>query len=297
VGETGTGKELVARALTPPDKKLVVVDCTTLNERENLLEAELFGYSKGAFTGADRDKNGLLLQADGQVLFLDELHQLSLGAQAKLLRLLQEFKFRKLGDPSGQEYSVQFKVIAAAQPQIIQKIRDGLFLEDLYYRVAQLEIRVPALRERQDDVALLVNEFQKEFNQSRDFSDQKQFRISTINIMSKHEWTGNVRQLKNATLRMLTLCKTKIIEPCEFYEHIAPKTQDDRISLLPLSRLKDEMERKSIVDALERSTSLMEASAMLRISRWTLRRKLDQYNIDSEFHLPKNKLKKGESKC
>jgi len=140
IGETGTGKELVAQALCPKDKRLIVVDCPRYSKSENLLESDLFGHVKGAFTGADKESPGLLSQAHDQVVFFDELHQLFIEAQAKLLRFLQEMKYRKLGDHSGREISINFKLIAAAKPEIFELIKQGRFLEDLLYRIGRLEI-------------------------------------------------------------------------------------------------------------------------------------------------------------
>lgn len=140
VGETGVGKELVANALVPAGKKLVAVNCASFRDKENLLEAELFGYVKGAFTGAERDTAGLVMQAHNNVLFLDELHQLSISAQAKLFRFLQEMKFRRVGDT--REITVDFKLIAAVQPDIRERVKDGRFTEDLIRRVSELVIQL-----------------------------------------------------------------------------------------------------------------------------------------------------------
>lgn len=216
VGDTGSGKELVARALTPSGKNLVAVNCAAFIERENLLESELFGYVKGAFTGADKDTVGLVTQAHGQVLFLDELHQLSLAAQAKLLRFLQEMKFRKVGDNSAKETPVQFKLIATVQTDIKERLKDGRFLPDLIERVGALQIRVPALRERLDDLEPLVRFFQDEFNKNRPENEKKQIRISTVAEMKKQSWPTNIRGLQNAVKQMLTNCKGDIASPKDF---------------------------------------------------------------------------------
>jgi two-component system response regulator AtoC len=220
IGETGTGKELVAKALTPPGKKLVAVNCASFIERENLLETELFGYVKGAFTGADKDTIGLVTQAHNGVLFLDELHQLSMAAQAKLLRFLQEMKFRRVGDNGAQEAPIKFKLIAAVQPDIKERLNDKRFQPDLIERVGALVIRVPALRDRTCDIEPLVRHFQDEFNRDLPASKKKQIRISTINEMMKHPWPTNVRGLQNAVKQMLTNCDEDIVNPKHFKAYL-----------------------------------------------------------------------------
>ena len=192
VGETGTGKELIAQALVPASKKMISINCASFTHRENLLESELFGYVKGAFTGANADTVGLVTKAHQNVLFLDELHQLPISAQAKLLRFLQEMKFRKVGDNSDQETKVNFKLVTAVQTDIKERIKNKLFLIDLYERVGTLIVHAPALREKPEDIELLVRFFQDEFNNNKQQKYQKQFRISTVSEMQKQLWPTKV---------------------------------------------------------------------------------------------------------
>jgi len=281
LGETGSGKELVAKAMVPTGKSLIAINCARYVQSENLLESELFGYVKGAFTGANNDKAGILTRAHGHVLFLDELHELSPASQAKLLRFLEEMKFRRVGDDSGRELSIDVKIIAATKPDIKERVRSKLFLEDLFHRVAQLEIHVPPLRERVEDIELLVGSFLGEFNSGKPTSEQKQIRISTIHEMAKHEWPGNVRELKAAVRRMLTDCTGNVVTPSDFSAAIGREGRPT--FALPSESLVDatsRIESEQIRKALRSSETQGEAAARLGLTRWTLNRKLDRLGID-----------------
>ena len=281
VGETGTGKELVAKALVPTGKILIPINCARYVQSENLLESELFGYMKGSFTGANSDKAGILARAHGQVLFLDELHELSPASQAKLLRFLEEMKFRRVGDDSGREVSIDVKIIAATKPEIVDRVRSKLFLEDLFHRVAQLEIRVPALRDRTEDIEPLVRSIQDEFNTGKAPQELKQIRISTINEMMKHEWRGNVRELKGAVRRMLTDCTGDIVNPADFAALLGRKGEPSAGPCAPsLDETTMQIEGEQIRKALQNSETNGEAAARLGLTRWTLNRKLARLGID-----------------
>ncbi|MBC7458798.1 MAG: sigma 54-interacting transcriptional regulator [Bdellovibrionaceae bacterium] len=184
IGETGTGKELIAQALVPKGKKMISINCASFLQRENLLESELFGYVRGAFTGANADTVGLVAKANYNVLFLDELHQLPLSAQAKLLRFLQEMKFRRVGDNSDLETKANFKLVAAVQPDIKERLIDKSFLTDLFERVGTLVINAPALRNKSDDIELLVRFFQNEYNKGKDHS------VNTVARTDQHRFNG-----------------------------------------------------------------------------------------------------------
>ncbi len=294
-GETGTGKELVARALTPKGKELIVVDCPRYSKSENLLESDLFGHVKGAFTGADKDKPGLLARAHGQVVFFDELHQLSMDAQTKLLRFLQEMKFRRVGDPSGRETPVQFKLVAAAKPEIFERIKDGTFLEDLFHRVSRLEIRVPALRERLEDLEPLVRHIQDEINAARLPGQRKQIRISTIVEMSKYAWSGNIRELQNAVTRVMTKVDGDIVNPEDFRQFFLMGEQENPKFQIPLAVATESLEKKTIIAALEKAQTKTEAASILGITRWSLNRTMERLGILPEKYLvPMNRR---ESAC
>ena len=270
VGETGVGKELAARALVPKNKSLIAISGASYTDRENLLESELFGYVRGAFTDARSDTPGLVMQAHNNVLFLDELHQLSISAQSKLLRFLQEMRFRRVGDTSGKETAVNFKLIAAVQPDIRERIKDGRFLPDLLERVGALIIHVPPLRDRADDIELLVRKFQDEYNEGRAPHEQRQFRISTVNEMAKHNWPFNVRSLQNAVRRMLTNCRTDIVNPKDFRLYLdVDLTSEIAVSdveNLPLEEATKRFQMKAIVQALKDSRTRVEAAARCGLS-------------------------------
>jgi len=286
VGESGTGKELAARALVPKGKKLIAVSGASFVERENMLESELFGYVKGAFTDAKADTPGLVMQAHGNVLFFDELHQLSVAAQAKLLRFLQEMKFRKVGDHTGREIAVDFKLIAAVQPDIKQRLKDGRFLPDLLERVGALLIEVPSLRERPEDIEPLVRKFQDEFNESRPAEARRQVRISTITEMQKQPWPTNVRGLQNAVKRMLTNCKTDVVNPTDFRDFLRGDLMGEEIAEnSSLEEATRRFETKAIVAALKNSRTRVEAAARLGLPLTNFLRRLAKLEINPDLFL------------
>lgn len=289
IGETGVGKEIVAQGLVPKGKNLVAISCATYHGREHMLESEFFGYVKGAYTDAKQDTPGLVMLAHQNVLFLDELHLLPLAAQAKLLRFLQEMKFRRVGDHSSKETAVDFKLIAAVQPDIKQRIKDGRFMPDLIERVSTLLINVPPLRARHGDIEILVAKFQDEFNEARPPSKRKQFRISTVIEMERHEWPNNVRALKNAVGRMLTDCNSDIVNPIDFHEYLKAdlltENQESLEKSTPLNEATDEFEKQTIIDALKDSYTRVETAARLGLPFTSFLRKLTKLAIDPNFYL------------
>ncbi len=293
VGETGSGKELVANALVPKGKNLVALNCAAFINRENMLESELFGYVKGAFTDAKNDTPGLVMQAHGHVLFLDELHQLPVAAQSKLLRFLQEMKFRRVGDNSGKETSVNFKLVAAVQPDIKQRLKDGRFLPDLLERVSALVVNVPALRERPDDIEPLVRMIQDEFNESRPATEKRQIRISTITEMKKQPWPTNVRGLQNAVKRMLTNCRTDVVNPTDFRRYLdgdlMTDVELDADSGLPLDEATKRFESRAIVTALKGSRTRVEAAARVGLPLTNFLRRLEKLEINPDLFLQRTK--------
>ena len=289
VGETGTGKELVARALVPEGKTLVAVNCASFRDRENLLESELFGYVKGAFTDAKSDKVGLVMQAHNNVLFLDELHQLSISAQSKLLRFLQEMRFRRVGDSAAKEIEVNFKLIATVQPDIRERLKDGRFLPDLLERVGALVIQVPALRERPEDIEPLVRKFQDEFNKERPATEGRQVRISTIAEMQKHAWPTNVRGLQNAVKRMLTNCRADIVNPKDFRTYLEGDLMGSMEPVseagFPLEDATKKFEAQVIIKALRTSRTRVEAAARVGVPLTSFLRKLSKLEINPDLFL------------
>ncbi|MEK7359825.1 MAG: sigma-54 dependent transcriptional regulator, partial [Planctomycetota bacterium] len=203
-GESGTGKELVARAIhfsgNRKDGKFVAINCATLSE--NLLESELFGHVKGAFTGAVKDKKGLFEDADGGALFMDEIGDIPKSVQAKMLRVLQEGEFMSLGDTVTKKVDV--RIIAATNQDLLQRVQDKEFREDLYYRLNVINITVPPLRERKEDIPLLVKHFIEKYNKK----ENKQIKGVSPEIEKEfyhYNWPGNVRELENVIERAITL--------------------------------------------------------------------------------------------
>jgi len=212
LGESGTGKELVARALhelSPRvDAPLISVNCAAIPE--SLIESELFGYEKGAFTGAQGQRKGLVEAADGGTLFLDEIGELPMEAQARLLRLLQEKEIRRLG--STQSRRVDVRVIAATHRNLKQLIKDGLFREDLYFRLNVMEIELPPLRERGMDILELAQALLKRTIE-RIGSEPLTFSNCALEAISQYAWPGNIRELENAIERAVILCENDRITP------------------------------------------------------------------------------------
>jgi len=210
LGESGTGKELVAKALHFNSRRqfspFVPVNCSALPE--NLLESELFGHRKGAFTGAINDKKGLFQEADGGTIFLDEVGSMSAMLQSRLLRVLQEKEVRRVGD--NVPIYVNVRVVAASNEPLEKRIKDGTFREDLYYRLNVIPIHLPSLRERRDDIPLLVSHFLRDKVHAR---TGKPFQITrqAMDVLCAHHWPGNVRELENAIERACALCEDSVI--------------------------------------------------------------------------------------
>ena len=210
LGESGTGKELAAKALHFNSRRqfapFVPVNCSALPE--NLLESELFGHRKGAFTGAISDKKGLFQEADGGTIFLDEVGSMSAMLQSRLLRVLQEREVRRVGD--NVPFYVNVRVVAASNEPLEERIKEGTFREDLYYRLNVIPIHLPSLRERRDDIPLLTGHFLKDKVHPRT-GQPYQITRQAMEVLSAHDWPGNVRELENAIERACALCEDSII--------------------------------------------------------------------------------------
>lgn len=295
-GESGTGKELAGEALHGESRRkdgvLVKVDCAAMPE--DLLESELFGHKKGSFTGADRDRPGRLLQADQGTLFLDEIGDISPRMQLRLLRFLQEKTF----NPVGQDRSVKVdvRVIAATNVDLRQKVKDGAFREDLYYRLKVVEIILPPLRDRTDCIPLLVHHFLAKF---REELGKKIINISdqAMDILSGYQWPGNVRELRHVIERACVLCTGKTLLKEHFAEEIvwSKKAEVENIKATYQPRLAADPGRTGIVaphfetfiseeeriaEALRATGgNKSKASKLLGIDRSTLYRKMKRYNL------------------
>ena len=213
-GESGTGKELVARAIhsSSPrcDGPFITINCTAMPD--NLLESELFGYKKGAFTGANTNKKGLFETANSGTIFLDEIGSIPMNMQMKLLRVLQEKEIRQVGGT--EDIKIDVRVVAATNEDLVRKIAEHSFREDLYYRLSVIPIELPALSQRSEDIPLLVNHFVNIFNTE----NGRQVEISTkaVKLLKQHTWPGNVRELENAIKRAATLSEDSRLEPDDF---------------------------------------------------------------------------------
>ncbi|HIJ79802.1 MAG: sigma-54 dependent transcriptional regulator [Desulfobulbaceae bacterium] len=269
-GETGTGKELVARAIHDRgggNAVFIKVDCGTLSA--NLIESELFGYEKGAFTDAKADKKGLVEMADGGCLFLDEIGNLPLALQPILLRLIEESTFRKVGGV--KDVHVNIKIIAATNVNLKQEIKQGTFREDLYYRLNVLQLKLPSLQERGDDVLLLANFFLRQFN--RELNKQiRGFSLAAETAIRNYAWPGNIRELKNAIERAVIFCRNEWIDP-QILNLNQPNAGIDQTE--PTLLTLDQMTTRHIKRVLQATGhNKTRAAAVLDISRTTLRDKL-----------------------
>ena len=280
LGESGTGKEVVARSirLNSPrgEKSFVVVDCAALGA--SLLESELFGHEKGAFTGAHETKAGLIEMADGGTLFVDEIGEMPLELQSKLLRALERGEFRRVG--SVETRRADIRVIAATNRDLAKEVEKGRFRTDLYYRLNVLCITLPPLRERREDVPLLARHF---LGHSRVTTpNKKHFRQDTLEHLSAYDWPGNIRELGNVIERAVILSRRG---DCITPDHLPPEIHKmaTRAPAAPnRSRSLAEAEREAIVAALaEVVGNKTKAAAILGISRVTLRDKIQKYGIAS----------------
>lgn len=281
IGESGTGKELIARAIhgaSPRREKLFLpVNCAAIPE--TLLESELFGYEKGAFTGAQNRTPGKFELADGGTIFLDEIGDMSLSLQAKVLRVLQDKTFMRIG---GKEpVTVDVRVIAATNQDIEEMVRDGRFREDLYFRLNVCLLKIPPLRERREDIEELAYYFLEKY--SREYSKEiKGFTPQTLEKLLSYSWPGNVRELENAVARAVASSKAQVLTPDDFPFSEKPSEKEE-IPLLPLAKATEELEKRLIKEALEVSGgNQTQAAKILQISRQTLSTKIKQYGIKVE---------------
>ncbi len=276
-GETGTGKELIARALhfdsLRRDKPFVAVNCAAIPSE--LIESELFGYEKGAFTGATGRRIGRMEQAKGGTLFLDEIGELELAVQSKLLRVLQEREVERVG--GNQKISVDFRLISSTNRDLETEVAQGRFREDLFYRIHVVKVEIPSLRERKDDIPLLVNEFLKEFC-------AREKKLLTINPsileqFQKYSWPGNIRQLRNVVERAVVLAKGDAIRESELPEELVCSSEGGPSVQNSIQTLK-ELEAQAIRETLEKCQGNKSQTAkMLGFSRKALYKRLRDFQI------------------
>ena len=278
-GETGTGKELVARAIHHHSGRsnniFQLVDCAGLSE--TLIESELFGHVKGAFTGAHLSKTGLIRSSNRGTLFFDEIGELSLLMQAKLLRVIQEREVRPVGDQ--KTYPVDIRILAATNRNLEQEVAKGNFREDLFYRLNVVRIVVPPLRDRKEDIPLLAKFFLKRLNTN--LLPAKKINREALGGLMRYHWPGNVRELENAIIKANTLGDGEIIRSEDIFQDIdsIPVPSDDP-PLQPRGMTLAAWEEAAIINALARQNDNRKAAArLLEISEATLYRKIKKYHI------------------
>ncbi|MBW1798936.1 MAG: sigma-54-dependent Fis family transcriptional regulator [Deltaproteobacteria bacterium] len=280
-GPTGTGKELIARAIhynsSRDDKPLVVINC------EELLESELFGHEKGAFTGAHKTRIGRFEMANGGTIFLDEIGEMSPALQVKLLRILQERKFERVGGT--KSIHVDIRIIAATNRNLTAAINNGTFREDLYYRLNVIPIKVPSLKRRKSDIPLLVDFFLKKYQRGKR-QKVREFSPAAMDALMKYAWAGNVRELENVITRVTILCDNEVVGFDDLPEYL----QQNSILIQPfkedflekggtLSEAVKDFEKRLILEALEKSDGVKaKAAKLLNIKRTTLVEKIKKQN-------------------
>ena len=278
-GESGTGKELIAAALHAQSNRsagpYIRINCAALPSE--LIESELFGYRKGAFTGADRDKRGLIEAAAGGTLLLDEIAEMPAHLQTKLLRVLQDRRLRRLGDE--QEIAVDFRLICSTNRDTAAMISDGTLRKDLFFRVSTIKIKVPPLRERPDDVALLAERFLQTYAGKY----QKQLRAfspAAFSLLTRYDWPGNVRELESVVEHAVLFAREDELRPEDLPENLHASTAALTRCVIPPYMTMEEIEREAIAQTLERTGGNVKKTAeILDYHRPTLYRKLKRFGL------------------
>jgi DNA-binding NtrC family response regulator len=274
-GESGTGKELIAKAIhhagTRKDNRFVIADCSAINP--NIIESELFGHERGAFTGAVERKKGLIPSADSGTLFLDEIGELPPDIQVKLLRVIQEKTVKPVG--SEETIKVDVRIIAATNRNLEKMLGEGTFREDVYYRINVVPVHIPPLRERYEDIGLLVNHFienlQNTGMQLRGINDE------SLELLKRYSWPGNVRELENVIERAATLGSNEIIESRDLPPHL----QDGKHPKVVQPKSLKSLELEGIRKALNNTNGdIAKAAKLLNIHRSTLYRKMKRHGIN-----------------
>jgi two-component system, NtrC family, response regulator HydG len=283
-GESGTGKELIARAIhanSPrKDGQLVTVNCAALTD--TLLESELFGHEKGAFTGADRKRDGRFMQARKGSIFLDEVGEIPLHMQAKLLRAIQEREIQRVGGDT--VIKVDVRIIAATNRDLLEDAGAGKFREDLFYRLNVINLRVPALRERKDDIPLLAQHFLHRFAE-KNRKNLKGFTPGAMDLLVRYPWPGNVRELENAVERAVIMSLGDYVAERELPPAVVTHSRGGDDEELPVSGMAglplEAVEKAAIIQTLkETGGNKSEAAKILCITRTTLNNKIKKYAID-----------------
>ncbi len=288
-GESGTGKELFAKAIhnssSQKNNRMVSINCAALNE--TLLESELFGHERGSFTGADKRRDGLFLSADKGTIFLDEIGEIPMSMQVKLLRAIQEREIKRVG--SDKTISVDVRIIVATNKNLEEEVKKGRFREDLFYRLNVINIKVPPLRERKDDIPLLAHNFLRLYSKKNGKSF-KGFTPMVMDVLTKYQWPGNVRELENAIERAIILSMGQYISEKDLPLNVmkARKSDDtlqDSVSGVGGKSL-DEIESIALIETLKQTKGNKTAAAkILNITRTTLNNKIKKYKIEPKDFL------------
>ena len=285
-GESGTGKELIARAIhqcsNRAAKSFISVNCAALTE--TLLESELFGHERGAFTNAVAMRKGRFELADGGTLFMDEVAEMSQGLQVKLLRVLQEMEFERVGGV--RTIKVDVRVVAASNRDLKEEVEAGRFREDLFYRLNVVHLHLPPLRQRQEDIPLLAAHFIKKYVQEN-LRDKTRITPEALQVLIHYAWPGNVRELENVMERAVILCSNNVISPQDLPAELAPAPAESRLDIdrfiplnTPLPEALDSIEEQMIRRALEKSGQVqVRAAELLGITKSLLQYKLKKYHL------------------
>ena len=280
-GESGTGKELIATAFHTQSQRVagpfIRINCAAIPQQ--LIESELFGYRKGAFTGADRDKRGLIEAANQGTLLLDEIAEMPAHLQTKLLRVLQERKLRRLGDE--KEIDVNFRLVSSTNRDTLALLGEGVLRKDLYFRISTIKIKVPPLRERLDDVPLLAGRFLKRFNEQY-AKNIREISPDAIMRLVRYDWPGNIRELESVIERAVLFCADDELLPDCLPEELQTRMTNSTFVIPPLLAM-EEIERQAILQTLERTAGNVKKTAqILRFPRPTFYRKLKKLGIKVE---------------
>jgi DNA-binding NtrC family response regulator len=278
-GESGTGKELIATAFHLQSERaarpFIRINCAAIPSE--LIESELFGYKRGAFTGADRDKRGLIEAAGGGTLLLDEIAEMPLHLQTKLLRVLQERRLRRVGDE--QETAVDFRLVSSTNRDTTEMIRDGALRKDLYFRISTIKVKVPPLRERADDIVLLAERFLARY------SEKYRKRLRGISpaayaLLTRYDWPGNVRELESVIEHAVLFSEGEQLTPEVLPEQLHAASDGGFRCLIPPHMTIEEIEREAILQTLERTGGNVKKTAqILNFHRPTLYRRLRKYGL------------------
>jgi transcriptional regulator with PAS, ATPase and Fis domain len=283
-GESGVGKDVLAKLIhnlsKRHDKPFVSLNCGAIPE--HLLESELFGYEKGAFSGADRyGKPGLFEEASGGTVFLDEVGELPLNLQVKLLKVLQEQRCRRLG--SVKTVDMDIRILAATNRDLKQMVADGLFREDLFYRLYVVPIEIPPLRERREDILPLALRFLKAYNKKYDVS--RTLGHELLRVLETAEWPGNVRELQNVIERLVVTADTEVLQPRHLPRSMNECSEEPQAPLvwvtggIKLREARDQLEKQLIQKALAQTSNTREAAKLLGVTHSTVVRKAQKFGL------------------